>query len=288
MSNIDNILFKYYQHLKTSTPIFESLKNINYKIGLQDVRFLINSVILNITQHNDFIDPVCNNWLLGWKVQYSDGTISIVMNPEYFGHSAVSPDMQLKEAQKIFPTDVELQNTQQWDAKNIDLLEESVTYTEINDVTPDKFNDRHTALSINHLDKRVIEYIFNDGKLRTFKQKPQKYVVLMLNDKSKIIHVNNTNINQWKSNWSPNDGNIEMQQNNMEYFPKYDGHTYTGNIQSRTIRSRHMASMASYSKMSLLENAYIVNRLSIGGYTFMINNDQLHLVHNNKSVGKWK
>lgn len=151
-------------------PVMKVLRNMNYRTGLVKVQFYVDARTLNIVWHNETtLDPICNNWLLGWAVTLSDGTTQVVMNPEYFGPMGWSPLQQLKEAKRIFPNDRFLDKVHEWKDPGTVMLRELIKNTELQDVTSlNRFQDwnRKTPMQSHGGTRRLVRYAFVDGRFR--------------------------------------------------------------------------------------------------------------------------
>lgn len=149
-------------------PTMKALRSMNYRTGLVQVHFYVDARTLNIIWHSESsLDPVCNNWLLGWAVTLSDGTTEVIMNPEYFGPSGWNPQQQLQEAKRIFPDDPFLSTVKSWRDPSEIMLRELIRNTELQDVTTiNRFDNWANKTPNIRGTKRLVRYAFVDGRFR--------------------------------------------------------------------------------------------------------------------------
>lgn len=191
--NLGCLLHVYKQIWAHDVTLFRSIRDLNYSCCIQHVRFLVDSNALYATNHSaDFIDPVCNAWLLGWYVVFSDKQVTIAQNPEYFGVHAFSPQNRLKFAKKMYG---HLIKTHDWTEINQPILEELITCTEIHIVN-------HPAQKTHNFmedkQKKIIQYRFNDGRPRKVTDHDM-FLILM---KNKQTIKNWTSESPINTNWT--------------------------------------------------------------------------------------
>lgn len=154
--------YKFLHKQRPLSRLLSKLRSLNCRSGILRVGFYVDRRTLSLIPHDhDDLDPVCNNWLLGWDVRLATGVSCIVRNPEYFGPGAASPEAQFDDLRVA--TNIGTEATG-WDLVNESVIQELVRHTKLHDITNlnrCNLNERQTRHP--KYKKRVMEYRFSDG-----------------------------------------------------------------------------------------------------------------------------